>query len=470
MAYLDDLNRLAGKYRPANRYANFGPIVERVEVNGFRGINNVPIDITSPVTALSGLNGTGKSTVAQLLTCAYKKLTTSARPRYYVRDFFPVSVADPSPFLDNASVVYSYCVEKGADLQRVTVSRANREWSGYKRQPERACYYLGFTQFIPKVERRDFSIYSGSFVQLGSVRALDAESIAKASAILGIPYESLGFTEVSHRERSGELATAQRNGQGYSENHMGFGEGRVIYMVNAMEHAPIQSLFVLEEPETSLHGEAQEQLAHYLVDVSSRRGHQIVLTTHSATILGGLARDSVKYLRRSPTDYSLSVVPGMAAYQIDTYLRGAPTPGSRVICVEDEFSKCWTIELIRACSPALLAGVKFVQVGGAEQVPAALRLLKEAGAKTVGLLDGDQSSADTDIRILPGPGAPEVKVFTDGAVQAALSREFGVDIGSVLPSVADPHDYCSAIAGKAVTEESVIAQLACRSYALDHSG
>ena len=46
---------------------------------------------------------------------------------------------------------------------------------------------------------------------------------------------------------------------------MGFGEGRVLYIVDKLESAPQQSLFVLEEPETSLHENAQYELAKYLL-------------------------------------------------------------------------------------------------------------------------------------------------------------------------------------------------------------
>lgn len=243
----DNVRHLSKKFDKA-RYANFGPLLQSVEIRGFRGVAKLSFDLRSPITALSGLNGTGKSTIAQLVACAYTKARTAALPRYYVRDFFPVSAADPSPFTSDCQIVYSYCVERGADPQQVTVSRKVKEWSGYKRQPERSCYYIGFTQFIPKVERRDFSIYSGRLVTLGASRSLSDFATAGVSQILALPYERLEFTEVTHSKRTTELAMATRGGRTYSENNMGFGEGRVVYMVNTMESAPAQSLFVSKNP------------------------------------------------------------------------------------------------------------------------------------------------------------------------------------------------------------------------------
>ena len=363
MGYGDDLRRLAQKYAPEHRYPNFGPVVQSMGIRGFRGVTQLTLTMDSPITAICGLNGTGKSTIAQLVTCAYRKPTTAALRRYYVKDFFPSSAADPEPFSPTGRVVYTYAVERGAEPQTVTVARAKKEWSGYKRQPERACYYVGFTQFLPKVERRDFSIYGGHLIQLGTSRELDADVANRIAGVLGLTYDSLGFTEVTHRSRSAELAMASRGGRRYSENHMGFGEGRVVYMVNAMETAPAQSLFVLEEPETSLHGEAQEKLARYLVDVSARRGHQIVLTTHSAAILGQLDSKSVAYLRRSPASGEIEVTPGLAAYQVDGYLRGERAPGSRVFCVEDSFARQFSASILRYHNRDLMAGCRFVEAG-----------------------------------------------------------------------------------------------------------
>jgi len=186
----DRRRRLSEKFRTLSRYANFGPLLQSLEIHGFRGISHLTLDITSPITALSGLNGKGKSTIAQLACCAYKKALTASGPRFYVKTFFPVSAADPAPFTPDAQIIYSYCVQSGDAPQQVTVSRKAKEWSGYKRQPDRSCYYVGVNQFIPKIERRDFSVYGGRDLELGSSRPLPPNAADHIGAILGLAYDS----------------------------------------------------------------------------------------------------------------------------------------------------------------------------------------------------------------------------------------------------------------------------------------
>lgn len=457
---------ISGKFSSNQRYTNFGPIIEKIEITGFRGVRNLSIDITSPVTAFSGLNGTGKSTVAQLFSCAYKKPTTAVNSRYYIKQFFPVSPIDPEPFTQDAKVVYTYSTEKGDEAsQKVTITRrSSSKWGEYKRQPERNCYYIGFTQFIPKVEKRDFSIYSAQNLRLGESRNLtDAESNS-ISKILSLPYENLSSIEVSSRLANGELAVARRAGKDYSENHMGFGEGRVFYIVRAMELAPLQSLFVLEEPETSLHGNAQRMLAQYFVEVCDRRGHQIIITTHSTSIIKELPRDSVVHLRREMTG-DLSATTGLSTYQVDSYLEGHKPGGGVTICVEDTFAKFLIQEILRRKDRHLLSGCSFFSAGGCQQIPPAVAILEKAGLTAAGVSDGDvKFKLGSQTCEFPQGEAPEKFVFQSASVHNYFSDKYGVDVPSILSSVTDHHDYAHRIGVEVSSNKEIVEFEAIQAY------
>ncbi len=75
----DTKKELQKLFTKKSRYSNFGAAIVVLKVKGFRGISDLILTIESPITAISGLNGTGKSTIAQLATCAYKKPVNAAK-------------------------------------------------------------------------------------------------------------------------------------------------------------------------------------------------------------------------------------------------------------------------------------------------------------------------------------------------------------------------------------------------------
>lgn len=464
MSHDDNLRKLEKRFEPARRYANFGSVLESIEVMDFRGLRSVHLDVESPITALSGLNGTGKSTLAQLAACAYRAPTGAGIARNYVVNYFPVSPIDPRPFGPDAKVIFDYASPPPAASQQVTLSRATKEWSGYKRQPERASFYVGITAFLPKVEKRDFSVYGGSRLTVGSSTPVPDEVRSALSTIIGVEYTSADLTEVRLTGRAISLAMVERSGRRYSENHMGFGEGRTFYLVSALETAPEKSLFVIEEPETALHGDAQNRLARYLVEVCLRRGHQIILTTHSAAILAQLSRSSVALLRVQP-DGTVSSTVGLNTYQIDTYLhehRGAVLPA---VCVEDDFAQVLLTEALRSSDPDLLTGIRFIAAGDRTSIKRAVNVLKLAGARSVGITDSDMGDMGADdVLSMPGALPPEKEVFGAEHVREYFARSpYGLDLSSRLVGL-DHHAYVGAVANALAVPEASIMTEAARSY------
>jgi hypothetical protein len=194
----DLVRKLESKYKRSNRYQNFGPVLNSLNIDGFRGIHGLPVDLPFPVMAFSGLNGAGKSTIGQIAICGYKQPSTSRQSkRYYIKDFFPASILDPNPFVPSARVHFRYQTDVPAHEQEVTLSRATKEWVGYKRQPERSCFYVGFSIYIPKVERRDFSIYRSSNLELREVREIPEQVQSRVSKILSQSYDDIRFQNVS---------------------------------------------------------------------------------------------------------------------------------------------------------------------------------------------------------------------------------------------------------------------------------
>lgn len=457
--------KLSTKYAVKNRYANFGPCLRQIYINGFRGIRDMTLNLDFPITAISGLNGAGKSTLGQLAICAYRKPTTAIDyKRLYIKDFFPISSADPKPISDDAKSVYYFETNDNKKPQEVTISRANSAWSGYKRQPERHCYYVGFTVYIPKVERRDLSVYGGANLQFTEKREIDPQVIAKMARIIGHKYDDVSFQGVSHKNKESELGIATRLGYSYSENNMGFGEGRILYTVDILETSPEQSLFILEEPETSLHENAQHEFAKYLMDVCNRRHHQIIISTHSSVILKALPPEARKLMVRDIT--GVEIKDRISSNQVRSILSGGHVR-QLDICVEDVFARVLLTEVIRVKKKELLKAIAIHDIGDKDAVRAAVSVLRKTGKNAIAVRDADVGAAKKDgLLSFPGNRPPELEVFTEAAVKEMIKKKYDIDVDWILQrdNVKDHHKIACHIAAEAEADEEVVRALAIEKY------
>lgn len=439
--------KLSAQWREANRYRNFGSCLRSLRIQGFRGLADLTVDFDFPVTAISGLNATGKSTIGQIAVCAYKKPATAQKyGRYYVANFFPVSILDPTPFTEDARSTYQYETDVPDAPQDVTVSRARVEWSGYKRQPERQCHYVGFTLYIPKVEQRDLTVYGSRNLVEAQRRPIDNATRDKVANILGLTYEEVAFQGVTHGTRNAEVGTVSRNGSRYSESHMGFGEGRVLYMLDLLENSAPQSLFIIEEPETSLHEDAQNRLGNYFLDVCERRKHQIILSTHSSVLLSALPSPARKFLARGRQ--GVEVYNGIAGSHARALLSGGAQKALQV-CVEDKAAQLILQLIVLKADRPLIKALNISPVGSKQTVQEAVRLMRDMGVPGIGIRDADVGEAAAQgLYNLPGTRPPEVELFQSASVLEKLDERFSVNFGDwhANNSDVDHHHWMSTMA------------------------
>lgn len=454
---------LASKFLLNHRYVNFGPCLREMSIDGFRGIK-ASISFDYPVTAITGLNGAGKSTLGQLALCAYRKVSTETlSKRFYVKDFFPVSIVDPKPFSDNASVIFRFETDDKETPQDLTVSRATKEWSGYKRQPERHVEYIGLAFYIPKVERKDLTIYSAGSLTMSARQEL-TNAGTYVSRILGGNYEEIFFQGVESTNRKAQLGVAKRFGAQYSENNMGFGEGRVIHTIKVLETCKERSLIVLEEPETSLHEHAQYEFSKYLIDVSLRRGHQIIYSTHSSPMLAALPPEARKMLARDTS--GVTIYDRISSAEVRSAL-SAGMSGKIVVCVEDAFAQSMLREILKRRAPDIRCALDIIPFGDAKAVSNALSAIKLSGVKAMAVRDADQSQDLTkDHLTLPGTHPPEKEVLLHEAAKKVLIEDYDFDLDSHLAAHpnTDHHNYSKIAAEKSSSSREVIEADCIRSF------
>lgn len=373
---------------------------------------------------------------------------------------------DRNPFQHDASVEYEYQTRKSENNKTVKINRSSdsKRWRGYNLQPEKQAIYIGLNFYLPKIERRDLTIYTNKITKTNRIDDMDI-GVIWVARILDQKYEEVYIQAVKGTQREVHIGMAKRFLSEYSENNMGFGEGRLIHIVRLLETCSPKSLIILEEPETSLHEFAQNQFANYLIDVSFRRGHQIIFSTHSSAIIDPLPTVGRIMLSRDETgvvSYS-----GMSSMYVRNALSGGQE-GHLVVCVEDKFAKLFLSEIIRKKKLNLLQRVNIIPFHGIDSVIKVIEYLQKCGIKSIGVLDGDQShkSLKNSIKCLPGNEAPEKDIFLSVWSKKVMKDRYDFDLEhhiSTHPKT-DHHDFSKIAHNKTGVSQEVIEVDCIRAY------
>jgi predicted ATPase len=467
-----------------NTFTNFGNIIKKMVVNGVRCHTNTIIEIRSPITAISGYNGTGKSTLLQLAAASYKQDAVN----YSISDFITRGPLDRAPFKDDASVQFDFETQQASDGKLVspgTVTLAYRQsetrWDGYERRPIRTVFFGGIGLFLPRSERKDYVFSNPTKLKIANTVTITDEIRDWAAKILTCGYESISSNELKFRTFRDKVLSAVSNGRCYSESNMGCGEGKIQFLLTTFESLPPKSLILLEEPETSLHPNAEYELGKYLMDLCIRKGHQILITTHSEMLLRSLPQASLVFLRRK-NDGVVQPIAGITSGQASSLMADGFNR-SLTILVEDLAAKHILTEILRSRDSTFLQTVKIAIAGetdrqgnviasGKDAIRNTMTSLKNAGLKIAAVLDGGENLTTQDasrfIFKLPGNLAPEEALFQCVAVKANLTQRYSnLNIAAVEAELraTDCHDYFKEIGRKVDCEQSFLIQEAARVYA-----
>jgi len=431
----DPRHALQSTFDESRRFAHYGEALLQLHIKGFRNHANTPLRIESPISALCGVNGTGKSTVLQLAAAAYQG---TAELRYYISSFILAGNLDAKPFRDDASVEFSYAdppASGGAYPERkLTVSRSGSSWAGYDRQPRRQVLYLGSGFYLPHSERdsRYKELFADSNFLLRSRTLIDAQVLTWVSKILLCTYDEAHQNEMrkKYARRNTQLVSARRQGGvAYSEANMGAGEARLYALVTSIESIPEKSLVLIEEPETALHPCAQFEFGKYLVEAAMRRKLQIILTTHSEYVLLALPQKSRVYLKREAT--GVLPINGIGVRQAVSMMDGLAIPAIYIL-VEDDVGEAIVTQLLRKHDADFLRTARIVVAGDKNQIRQMMEVFDDQKIPICAVRDAD-CGVDEGMKVfkLFGKEAPEKEIFASPTFRKQFDQQHGVDWNAV---------------------------------------
>ena len=275
--------------------------LQKIKTTNFRNFaKDSEIVIKSPITAIVGKNGTGKTTLLHLAGCSY---ASDSKGKSF-NQFIPESQKDHMP--DDSRYGFTY-VNNIENENNFVWYEKRHEWDrrGKNNRARRELLFIGFSKTIANVSvfKNYFDITDKALNdRLNSIGtntiSLDNKIISKISEIVGKNYSSI-------ERRNDKYSLLCENCYGYiidgqySDFACGAGEISIIRMLDLIYNAPPNTLIIIDEPEVAIHPSVQYKLLKIFMELALSKNMQFIFTTHSYFILKYLNPDSILLLKNN---------------------------------------------------------------------------------------------------------------------------------------------------------------------------
>ncbi len=395
-------------------------ILRRLEIKKLKGLIDVNITFANTLTAIMGVNGSGKTTILHALACMYQKERYGEE--YKFSNFF---VPNPDSQWAGSELRAVYwqgeMTKAGKRRLRTKIFTKKRDrWADYSARPKRDVFYLGIDTCLPEIERKKQNAFVSYQTQLRDDRT-SKKVINKAAYILEKSYKSLLEHTVKNKRLSGvELS----DGLKYSALSMGTGEQRVIKILNTIFNAQNCSLILIDEIDLLLHVNAFKKLLFIINEEAKRKKLQVIFTTH-ALMIKEFNFVEIRYIENTPTktlvytDINTGMIYSMT---------GVESRGIKVY-VEDAFAQAIVKKIAKELN--ILKKITVHLFGSAQNaftLAASIILKNESRENVLIVLDGDKyiSSDEKKTQIQKALSGTEKDIDTRWNQALSLISQFSL--------------------------------------------
>lgn len=249
------------------------------------------------------------------------------------------------------------------------------------------------------------------------------------------------------------------SGQIYGSELLGLGEIAIIYIYSVLKNLQKDTYLIIEEPETYLSYQAQENLINILAKYTVEKKLCTIITSHSHAIINKIPSNNMIYVSRVGNK-STAKKPSSKYRSLKSL--GMPLTIPLVFCVEDNVARSIVTNIFDRYQLNSSYDYLVIPIGGVEKIKNTLSFpdLNVLQSKIVGIFDGDQRAKikkhfDRPHTFLPGDTSPETQfkyaILSDLDLMA---NRLGIDpekLGDVMNTLegADEHDwfieFCKAL-------------------------
>jgi predicted ATPase len=489
------------------------PFVRHIRFPYFRNLEqNSRIDFLFPFTAIVGVNGTNKSSVLRAIQSTpgqnslglywFSTSTDEISDRgndkpCFVYGYFHkgaqkvvevlktrVNIQSNPDYWEPSRPIRRYDME-AFDANAAPGNKGRTRWDTI----DKSVVYIDFRQTLSAydrsfyygagagfLERKDFIRRRSPLLQRAIAndlksyswhgtdrvqenRSLHSDEVAAVSRILGRDYSEIRWLRHTFFNVAGATCVLRTESLKYTEAFAGSGEFAVVRLVIDILGAKPTSLILLDEPEVSLHPGAQERLVEFLFEQIKKQKHQVVVSTHSPSIIRHLPPEAIKVMMVDEKT-GKNIIPSQRAAASEAFFRiGEPLAGRIQIIVEDVLAE----HVVQRALSFDQAFANQFQVrffpGGAETVWGHYVPVFSAENRrdVLILLDGDKapvqplpkasdiSAADfgklqEDLRIVAGTS---VRINIDGGESGGNSAQFEATVRKIVDWSRVSLDYLS---------------------------
>ncbi|HDF2327476.1 TPA: AAA family ATPase [Morganella morganii] len=426
------------------------PYIRSIVFTNFKNIeSNQKITFDYPITALVGPNGTNKTSA---LVALYGTVAGKTPAEYWFTT--PLDYTKNNPNKNDAYQSYYYTYREKKYIAEVLqinnqrVSRSMDYWETDKpkknlgmnvdlsgivsdkitptrwKKIEKNVVYINFRSELSSFDRclyhankpsryfrtkqdyiRDKSKYLKKAIALGckefelygknriiSNKKLTSKEVQDVSFILNKLYSDIQYVEHTFFDVRGGTAFIKCNELSYSEAYAGSGEYAIVSLVSKITAAPKNSLILLDEPEVSLHPEAQKKLVDFLKRKIIECQHQVVISTHSPEIVESLPDSAIKLFMENPATNKIII--NNETNKLNVFHTIGKKFNKTPIYVEDRLAKAILDRVIEDVNNLKNNFEVLYIPGGSSSMSLLLSALSEAKHKQLVLFDGDQKSSD----------------------------------------------------------------------------
>jgi len=265
--------------------------IKSVYIENYKVLNNFKIDfcndnsIVNPITVICGINGSGKTTLLEFINEVFKKQNiTLTNKESYVKidecDLF----SNNNPFLEaDKYVLTSDFLKKNKDKFKIKLS-------------DKLIYYRASTD--NEAASKQITDFIDELIYERDIRSSEAYNELRNS--LNDTLKNLNLeVEFSSLDKNKEIYFRNAQSERIKLKELSGGEKEVITKIFPLYISNIKdSVILIDEPESSLHPNWQNEIVNLYLEVAKRNNNQIIITTHSPHIVSAVKREYLKILQK----------------------------------------------------------------------------------------------------------------------------------------------------------------------------